>query len=275
MNKNKTISLIRNSISKGTVIDSHFHDWLEFTYILSGEQIVQIQGNEFLISDGDFVMIPYSEIHSFISKKNCSKLTLQIKRDVIEQNIPEFHQSKIECNTTRIQTKENFEDYQELIRYYILLARYFEQDNEIENIAFKSTLLYFFYLLIKNFQKEEDSQQNTAKTCNEEVSIDHILTFIYKHYNENINLKAVSNYFHFSPSYISKLIKKRTQMSFKKYLTETRLNHAQYEVSNTKKRLSDIALEVGFPSNKSFIACFKKKYGKTPSQYRKEISSSN
>lgn len=69
MNKNKTISLIRNSISKGTVIDSHFHDWLEFTYILSGEQIVQIQGNEFLISDGDFVMIPYSEIHSFISKR--------------------------------------------------------------------------------------------------------------------------------------------------------------------------------------------------------------
>ena len=40
---------------------------------------------------------------------------------------------------------------------------------------------------------------------------------------------------------------------------------------NTKKKITDIYLEVGFNNRNTFIRAFKKEVGITPSEYKKQI----
>jgi AraC family transcriptional regulator len=53
------------------------------------------------------------------------------------------------------------------------------------------------------------------------------------------------------------------------YLTEVRLQRATELLGQTEQDVTDIAFEVGFGSLATFERLFKKKFGTTPSQYRK------
>jgi AraC family transcriptional regulator len=65
--------------------------------------------------------------------------------------------------------------------------------------------------------------------------------------------------------------KKFTGMTPKKFLCRLRLEKARILLSNPEKRISEIAIEVGFDDLSNFIRHFKKYTGFTPGSYRKEF----
>ena len=58
-------------------------------------------------------------------------------------------------------------------------------------------------------------------------------------------------------------------MGFKEYLNYVRLKHAQTALLTTNSSITDIALEYGFNDSNYFKDLFKKVYGKSPREYRK------
>ena len=52
-------------------------------------------------------------------------------------------------------------------------------------------------------------------------------------------------------------------MTFNQYVTQCRVIHAEQLLKDTNTRISEIAQEVGFSDEGSFIAQFKKYYPKT------------
>ena len=74
-----------------------------------------------------------------------------------------------------------------------------------------------------------------------------------------------------SDGYISHLFAYRIHQSFPDYVNALRLNEAIHLMHHAGRTLSDISATCGFSSIRTFNRAFLKKYGITPSQYRKSI----
>ena len=71
-----------------------------------------------------------------------------------------------------------------------------------------------------------------------------------------------------SPNYLSDLLKKETGLSALKHIQQKTLEIAKERVYNTKKTISEISCELGFPYPQHFSRWFKKMAGCTPNEYR-------
>ena len=121
--------------------------------------------------------------------------------------------------------------------------------------------LLFSYL--KGDYKTEYSVTNTDRT----ESIYRILNCIQTEFR-TVTLDDLCERFHYTPSYICRIIKKHTGMTFKEYLSSEKLICACRELSVSDKPINVIAAESGWQTLEHFYRVFKKKYGVTPLQYR-------
>lgn len=135
-------------------------------------------------------------------------------------------------------------------------------------LGFKSHLMMFVYHLIKDFSVSKVEPQAKSLGYNAEY-ISLLLDYMHKHYQDSITLAVLSEEFHLSAAYISRLFKEQLGIGFKEYLNQIRINNAVYLLVNTDRSLLDISMECGFPNNKSFIEGFKQVYNETPNHYRK------
>lgn len=95
--------------------------------------------------------------------------------------------------------------------------------------------------------------------------------YIKDHFHDDqLSLESISEQLHYSPNYFSSIFKKETGSPFMKFLTDIRLEKAKELILTTDQKNIDIALEVGFSSANYFAFCFKKEFGISPSQYKKQ-----
>ncbi|HIU76193.1 MAG TPA: helix-turn-helix domain-containing protein [Candidatus Pelethocola excrementipullorum] len=102
--------------------------------------------------------------------------------------------------------------------------------------------------------------------------IDKICEYIYTHYDEPLNLNALAGIFYLSPSYLSHYFKKHKSQSVVRFLEDFRLEKATEYLEKTDLPIADIAGKVGYGDGNYFAKVFRKKYNKSPSDYRKDMS---
>jgi AraC-like DNA-binding protein len=95
-----------------------------------------------------------------------------------------------------------------------------------------------------------------------------VCDFIEKNYNNQISLKEIANIVNMSESAFSHFFKKKTNISFKDYLTNIRISQACQLLTKTTHSIAEICFACGFNNLSNFIRIFKKKKGTTPSDYR-------
>ncbi|MDR3598582.1 response regulator [Clostridium sp.] len=85
----------------------------------------------------------------------------------------------------------------------------------------------------------------------------------------DISVEKLCSELHVSPTYFSTIFKKETGESFVNYLTTIRLKEAIKLLNTTDDKTYIIAEKVGYPEANYFSYVFKKKFGVSPSKYRK------
>lgn len=98
--------------------------------------------------------------------------------------------------------------------------------------------------------------------------IDTILQYVNDHYSEAIGLEEVSRVVGRNSSYISRLIKEKTDKSFTALLTERRMEAAKHLLKHSTQKIQAIAAEVGYPNPNYFDRVFKQAVGMNPNEYR-------
>ena len=94
--------------------------------------------------------------------------------------------------------------------------------------------------------------------------------YIEKNYMEtDLSVESICSILHVSPTYFSSIFKKETDMNFVNYLTNIRLDRAINLLNTTDDKTYIIAGKVGYQEANYFSYVFKKKYGMSPSRYRK------
>lgn len=105
-------------------------------------------------------------------------------------------------------------------------------------------------------------------TVGREERIIEIISFIQKNFVD-VTLDTLAEHFHLSAPYLSKYIKEKAGMTFQEAVREERMKKARNQLKYTGDTVETIAAGVGYENVEHFNRLFKRSYGITPVQYRK------
>lgn len=86
--------------------------------------------------------------------------------------------------------------------------------------------------------------------------------------SHDLSLEYISQKYDYSVSYLSKVIKEETGMTFTKYIQELRFNYIKESLVKTDLPIKEIVFGAGYYDMSNFSRKFKLVMGVTPSQYR-------
>ncbi len=110
-----------------------------------------------------------------------------------------------------------------------------------------------------------------AKENGKEDIIEKAIDYLQGNYSDqNMCAQYVADLLHITPSYFSRLFNERCGCAFPDYLSTLRIEKAcELLLKDETMSIKTICETVGYSNSSYFIASFKKRYGITPGQYRK------
>ena len=177
-----------------------------------------------------------------------------------ESSLSYIRMQVLELLVNAIKQLEIINDYQEeskIMRKAIDQVWTYDTVDEIEKFL-KRVFSTFAKNRIRHYQSRV---QNTVEL---------LIDYIQYHYKEDLSLDLLSEQFHLSNSYISRLISNYTGKSFGENLLKIRMKKAKQFLEKNQLKISEIAENLGYHDTSYFIQVFKKYFGITPSEYRKQ-----
>lgn len=154
---------------------------------------------------------------------------------------------------------------------YQLSIKWFDEHKDL----YKALQDYSDILELKDLIIELGHEMMNAisdnRKSNIKVMIDTAIEYLENNYSEEVSLDSVAEYLHISPEYLSRLFKKETSQTFIFYLTTLRLDAAKRLIEDTQYKNFEVAEAVGYKEPNYFSYVFKKRFGISPSKYRKSI----
>ncbi|WP_409344549.1 helix-turn-helix transcriptional regulator [Paenibacillus sp. MBLB4367] len=99
-----------------------------------------------------------------------------------------------------------------------------------------------------------------------------IAKYIDSHYMDNLHLDHMAEQMETSPKYFSNYFKKTFGVNFVDYINKVRLSHAKELLRSTDLSVAEIGEKTGYLNSSTFTTTFKKYYGISPSEYRRNVS---
>ena len=116
------------------------------------------------------------------------------------------------------------------------------------------------------------AQIRRIRTSSSVLTVSKVEDYIHRHYaDSNLSVETISDILHISPSYLSTIFKKEKQESLISYLTNLRMKKAIELLRSSDEKSYRIAEMVGYVDANYFSYVFKKKYGISPTRYRKSL----
>jgi YesN/AraC family two-component response regulator len=110
--------------------------------------------------------------------------------------------------------------------------------------------------------------QTTSNHINVSL-IDDIKCYIDNNFDQSVSRDSVAAFFNISPSYLSRLFTRSSEVKFNEYLTQTRIAKSRLLLINTTLKIREISAKSGFIDNNYFCKVFKLINECTPMEYRK------
>ena len=251
-------------------IGSYHYNWhyeLELIWLLEGKIEVNVNGEVCTLEEGDLYLI----------NSNCGHATFAVIPESVAMRIhisPDFFLSQgIDLSKGKFHLNSSAEKknpiYDEL-RYDLAQMQIFA----LEGVSqFKMNALFYritekildFFVLSQKESREFSLGQKRA-------FLDSAIEYIENNFRNELTLEQLAAQCNYSTSYLSKMFKTELGINFYEYLTRCRLQQALRSLAITDKKIGEISYETGFNDIKAFNKMFKKHFGTTPSDYRKQIS---
>ena len=119
---------------------------------------------------------------------------------------------------------------------------------------------------------------SVCEECDEEYirshsahAVEKAETYIRLHLADSLTVDSIAAAAGMSATHISRLFKKKHDMTLIDYITEERIRLAMKLLKNESLPVSTVAMRSGYSNYSYFTKAFKKYTGKTPREYRQEL----
>lgn len=104
------------------------------------------------------------------------------------------------------------------------------------------------------------------------LSVQKITAYIDRNLSKPLSIDEIAAEFGLSANYFSTMFKKQLGCTVLEYLTEKRLIRAAQLLDGSNLKITQISAQLGYQNPSYFCALFAKRFGMTPSQYKKRCS---
>jgi len=244
----------------------HWHRDLELILMLKGEVTVTNSRAMYQLKPGDLLLINSNEMHSYVEKSDNLMLVLQVKPEVFQSGTDEeTDRSYILDNHTLIE-KEALSKLRKSIAR-LSLERW-EKKRGYEFYC-RSAIYEIAGILrrhIPSLPHHSDENKDNVK----QARIKAIMDYLQSHSRQKTSLGEMASQMNLSPYYLSHLIKEGTGWSWQENLNLIRTGNAVVMMLKTEKSLLEISVASGFSDPKYFNQYFKKLFGMTPRQLKRQ-----
>ncbi|WP_125588545.1 helix-turn-helix domain-containing protein [Companilactobacillus jidongensis] len=249
-------------------VGSYHYNWhpdIELLWLLNGEVEANVEGEVIALSPNDLLVINPNHGHATFAKAaNSMMLRIHIRPDALNINGLDNASGKFQLNTV----SEHVNQLYEPIRSALANLTY--NDNQISQTA-----AYFDLLnLLNKFYITDESYGTTLATPRHQKAISKLTEYLEQHFSEDISLSMLAKQVNYSSTYLSKLLKSQLGITYSEYVMRCRLQQAIRELTRSTDNISSIAYQVGFHDLKVFNQSFRKHFGMTPTDYRKQLTPS-
>ena len=252
----------------------HWHDEMEIIYIKKGTGAITVDFNSYVVTGGTIALILPGRLHSIE----------QYMQESMEYENIIFHPGILISKKTDTSNTEFLAPllsgvlsvpllYQPGSPCYAEIAACIDANDEISRtnppgyqFFIKSQLFMLFYILFSKCLLKEPAKRDHKSL--EKMKL--ILKYLENHYMERITIADVSAEVGLSQSHFMKYFKNTMGTSFIEYLNEYRLTMASRLLISSESSILAIAEEVGYENLSYFNRTFKKRFGMTPRDYRKQ-----
>lgn len=260
------------AVYPGMSAPCHWHDDLEWIYIMSGKMYYYVNGKRILLNENDSLMVNARQMHYGYSYKeqDCHFLCILFHPSLFGSNkilLQKYVTPVIEnagCEYLHFHSKQTrgkeIAEYLEQIR---CLKEREANAYEMQAVAVMfqlwSSLLQCGELVIEDSKSEGNSDLEIQKN---------MVSFIYQHFAEKISLDEIAASGNVSRSKCCLIFKHYLQQSPVDFLNTFRLKTSCSLLRNTEKNITEIAFSCGFNHLSYFSKLFIKNFGCTPREYR-------
>ncbi len=248
----------------------HWHEDAEFIYIKKGEGLLIIDGVEHHVTSGDIAFIVPGNVHGIFQWENLSmeyenilfdtKMFSTAQDDFFETFLLPFFGNAVQVPQV----------FRKGVTGYESIRKYLDSNDNISShregawgLAIKGNLFLLLFDLVTLYEKkvETNTRKNTDK-------LKPVIKYVELHYSEPVTVAEMADIAGFSESHFMRFFKETYGVSFITYLNDYRLSMAARLLLATEENILDISQQVGFENLSHFNRQFKKKYSKTPREYR-------
>lgn len=264
------IEIIKRKSRKIAESKNHSHSYYEMLYIRSGNFTYFIKDKIYTVTSRNIILIDKNILHKAVITNDVTNSYF-----IIKFNDKFLHDIFREKCAELFKNKQLFIDEHQLLIIDFLFSKI---QKEYEENKPESKLLVRYQLceIITSLHRvKETTVPNHIKKPEDSFDIEHIIKYINQNiFNTDESVLSLSNIakrFSMSPSYFSKVFKKKVGLGFKEYVVSSKILYAKKLMQTTNMSITDIAEKCGFMDCNYFSTVFKRLELISPSQYKKSI----
>lgn len=267
--------LSRNTLERG--FRAHRHDFLEFSYVVEGRGAETINDVKHAMVPGTFTFVLPYQVHEIFTDPG-HKLVLfnsMFSMDLLMEPGNDQGLSDLFNDSNGLPAYVQFEGAEQEQMTAIIedMMKEYHGDERYRQTLLKAKLkeilIRFDRRRFGHAGQEEEAAMIVKSPSRSSQAVWPIIHYIHRNYQEDLALSDLASRFSMSVSRISEVIKQTTGQTFVHFLHDLRLRHACSLLVSTDMSVTEIALEVGYGSYKTFSRIFRESKGIVPKEYRK------
>lgn len=249
----------------------HYHQDVEFVYVLKGEIKLRNGYCNYLLKEGDIFTNSGHEVHGLTAtdKENIVAI-IQVSNRFFTQYFPAMHKG---CYFTYA-NRDLYLQLDALRKMLLQILLNYSQ----KSFHYKYQCTYMMIDVIKYLNENfnlftfEDQVIVNFKSDNPVIieRISRIINYIYENHADKITLEKLSEIEHLSTDYISHLIKDYVGITFRELLSLARVELSEISLLETTKTISAIGRDAGFSTTYYYEKFFQKWFGHSPQVHRQD-----
>lgn len=258
------------------VLDCHWHNEAEFFYVINGELTFQVDTDYFTVLPGEAVFIDAGDIHAgyaidgqaveFFAMVFDPKVLHSHNFDLVQEQYIVPWQQRTRTFPRHLQPTN---DWHQPILHCLeaICHKVIQQESGIE--AFIKGQCY---LMLHELNQEGRAENRSEATGADHTKIERLKTviaYMKEHYHRPVRIQELAALIPMSEGQFCRFFKKMTRQTPIEYINMLRIKHASELLRQSDRKISDIAMDVGFDHISYFIKTFRKSMRVTPSDYRK------
>ncbi|MDD3338671.1 MAG: AraC family transcriptional regulator [Lachnospiraceae bacterium] len=259
-------------------IPLHVHEWIEMTYIYSGECTQQIDDNLYHLQKGQLCMIDTGTPHAI---HTCSEddilINILINKEYFTTNFLSRFSSRSLLSSfivNAISEKTNNDNYiifhSEKSRHLLVLIRELMCEYFSPSLNSADVLDAYMALIFLELIRIQENEMLETNVTEKGLSLLSVLHYVENN-DKEATLQKAAVYFGMNPSYLSTLLKKKFGYTFGELLRKIRMNHAKRLLRSTTMSVTEIAQTVGYENISYFYQKFRLETGLNPGEYRDNL----